>query len=177
MSNTSKILIHTALIHEAKPLIHYFDLVQNKLYEPLKLFENEKYILVVSGMGRKNTQKTLPFLYEKYNIQKAINIGIAGCKDRNIKLGTLCCINHDFEQIEHATITTVDKPLADESVLETQLVDMEADMFLEISRKHLKENNIFVFKIISDYLDITIPDKSFVYNSIKKSISKWEIVI
>lgn len=177
MSITKKILIHTALYPEAKPIIQYFNLIQNKSYEPLKIFENNKYILVVSGMGRKKTNDVLSYMFEQFSIKKIINIGIAGCKDTSIKLGTLFCINHIMENINTTTITTVDRPLTDDVELKTVLVDMEADMFLEVSKTYLDEENIFVFKIVSDYLSDKIPDKSFVYNSIKKSIPKWENVI
>lgn len=177
MLNSPKVLIHTALFPEAKPIIQYFNLIQNKLYEPLKIYENEKYILVVCGMGIKKTNEILPFIFEKFNIQKAINIGIAGCKDKNINLGSLFCCNKDLESISYATITTVNTPLDDSSLLNTTLVDMEADAFLNNAKLNLKDEDIFVFKIVSDYLSKEIPDKSFVYNSIKKSIPKWEIVI
>lgn len=177
MPNTHKILIHTALYPEAKPIIQYFNLVQNKTYEPLKIFENDQYILVVSGMGQSKTNQTLPFVFEHFCIKKALNIGIAGCKDKTIKLGSLFCINHSLKDIQTATLTTVDKPLDDASHLETLLVDMEAESFLQCARKNLSEENIFVFKVVSDHLSKEIPNKSLVYNSIKKSISKWENMI
>ena len=177
MSNHAKILIHTALIHEAKPIIQYFNLVQNKTYEPLKIYENDTYLLVVAGMGPKKTNETLPFIFEQFKIKKAINMGIAGCIDKNVKLGTLFCTNHSFENIKNATITTVDCAIDDASKLNTLLVDMESDSFLNNARKNLEEENIFVFKIVSDYLSKEIPAKDFVYNSIKKSILKWENVI
>ncbi len=172
-----KTLIYTALYPEAKPLIHYFKLIQNKTYEPLKIFENETYILVVGGIGRNQTEAILPFIYENFEINKTINIGIAGSKDKSIKLGSLFCVNHVLNGIPRTTITTVDAPFDDSSLLETTLVDMEADSFLTVSKKYLSQKDIYVFKVVSDYLSKNIPDKSFVYNSIKKSIAKWEIVI
>jgi len=175
--STHKTLIHTALYPEAKPIIQYFNLIQNKSYEPLKIFENEQYILVVCGIGREKTNQILPFIYETFNICKAVNIGIAGCKDKQIKLGTFFCTNQKLETIPNATLTTVDEVLEDENKLNTTLVDMEADSFLAVSNKNLEAKNIFIFKIVSDYLSKTIPDKSFVYNSIKKTIPKWENVI
>jgi len=176
MSN-HKTLIYTALYPEAKPLIQYFKLIQNETYEPLKIFENETYLLVVGGIGRNQTQAILPFIYENFKISKTINIGIAGCKDKSIKLGSLFCVNQEVNDIPRTTITTVDMPLDDSSLLETTLVDMEADSFLEVSQKYLPQKDIYVFKVVSDYLSKSIPDKSFVYNSMKKSIAKWEIVI
>jgi len=177
MPNSPKTLLHTALYPEAKPIIHSFNLIQNKLYEPLKVFENDDYILVVGGIGKDKTKQCLPTVYENFNISKAVNVGIAGCKDTRVKLGSLFCTNQTLEGIEKGSITCVNTPLDDATKLDTLLVDMESDAFLEISRNYLKDNNIFVFKIVSDYLDTKIPDKSFVYNSIKKSIAKWVIML
>ena len=177
MSNTSKILIHTALYPEAKPVIQHFNLIQNKLYVPLKIFENEKYLLVVGGIGQKKTNEILPIIFKQFKIKKAINLGIAGCKDENIKLGTLFCTNHKLKNIQTATLTTVDAPLDDATKLNTMLVDMEANAFINNAKEYLDKENIFIFKIVSDYLSKKIPDKSFVYNSIKKSIPIWENVI
>ncbi len=177
MSIRYKTLIHTALYPEAKPLIHYFNLLQNKTYDKYRIYENDKYILIITGMGCQNVEKTLPFIYENFSINRAINIGIAGCKDTNIKLGSLFCTNKHLENIKFQTLTTVDKPLEDSRKLDTTLVDMEAKSFLNISKNNLNEKDIFVFKIVSDYLSKEIPNKSFVYNNIKKSISKWENVV
>ncbi|NQY93368.1 MAG: nucleoside phosphorylase [Campylobacteraceae bacterium] len=176
MSN-HKTLIHTALHPEAKPIIQYFNLLPNKTYEPLKIFENENYILVVAGIGRTQTKNILPFIFDNFKIKKAINIGIAGCKDKSVKLGTLFCVNQTVKDIQTTTITTVDSPLDDVSLLHTTLVDMESEEFLQISKTYLNPKDIYVFKIVSDYLSKNIPDKSFVFNSIKKSIPKWEIVL
>ena len=177
MSQRYKTLIHTALYPEAKPLIHYFNLVQNKIYDKYRIYENDKFILVITGIGCQNTEKILPFIYENFNINRAINIGIAGCKDKNIKLGSLFCTNQHLENIKFETLTTVDEPLVDETNLNTTLVDMEAQSFLNISKNNLNEKDIFVFKIVSDYLSKEIPDKSFVYNNIKKTIPKWENMV
>ena len=177
MSTRYKTLIHTALYPEAKPIIHYFNLVQNKTHDIYRIYENENYILVVSGMGSKNVNLVVPFIYDNFKINKAINIGIAGCKDKSIKLGSLFCTNQNLSAIKFQTLTSVDEPLDDETKLNTTLVDMEAQSFLKISKNNLNEKDIYVFKIVSDYLSKKIPDKSLVYNSIKKSIPKWENVI
>jgi len=69
---------------------------------------------------------------------------------------------------------SVDEPLDDKDKLDAMLVDMEAKSFLHVSKQYLKDENIFVFKVVSDYLDKTIPRKEFVENLIKNSIKSWE---
>jgi len=94
------ILIHTALFFEANPIIQYLKLhfVTKK---PFKMYQNDKYILIISGIGGQNTIKALGYVYEKYAINYAINIGIAGTKDKQLKIGDLIVANqlsqHDLD--------------------------------------------------------------------------------
>jgi len=174
----AKTLIYTALLPEAQPVINFLKLKQDSSIQNLpktsKLFkdENDQYLLIVSGVGKENCIKSLEFVYNNYNISKVINLGIAGCIDSSIKIGTLFCTNRLVQNINFAPITTVDKPLDDDENLETLLVDMEAKYFLDISKKYCKD--IYCFKIVSDYLDTKIPKKSFVIELIEKSKDKWK---
>ena len=155
------ILIHTALFFEANPIIQYLKLhfVTKK---PFKIYQNDKYILIISGIGGQNTIKALGYVYEKYAINYAINIGIAGTKDKQLKIGDLIQVRDN--------ILTVDTPLDDASKLNKQLVDMEYQYFYDISSSY----NIptVSYKVVSDYLDITIPKKQFVYDIIYKNLPK-----
>ena len=173
----SKTLIHTALLCEAQALINYYKLkqdvsVQNK---SIKLFINDEIMVLVSGIGKNNTLNSLEYVFKHYEITKAINIGIAGCSDSSIAIGTLFCTNKLFTGINFASLTTVDEPLQTDENLETLLVDMEAKYFIEESKKHL--NEVYVFKVVSDYLDIHIPKKSFVIELIRNSFEKWKSLI
>ncbi|WP_320036033.1 nucleoside phosphorylase [Halarcobacter sp.] len=174
----SKTFIHTALLSEAQALINSLKLKQDNSVQNLpknsKLFkdEDEKYLLIVSGMGKENCINSLEYVYENYKISKAINIGIAGCSDSSVKIGTLFCTNRLLPNINFAPITTVDEPLEDDENLETLLVDMEAKYFLETSKKYC--DNLFCFKVVSDYLEIEIPKKSFVIELIEKTKQSWK---
>ncbi|XPV68101.1 MAG: nucleoside phosphorylase [Halarcobacter sp.] len=171
-------LIYTALLSEAQPLINFLKLKQDNSVQNLpkntKLFTNEEssYILLVSGIGKENCKKSLKFVFENYKIGKAINIGIAACCDSSVKIGTLFCTNKLLPRINFAPITTVDTPLESDENLETLLVDMESKYFLEICKKDC--NEIYVFKVVSDYLDTTIPKKAFVIELIQNSLNSWK---
>ncbi len=167
-----KVLIHTALQPEAQYLINFYKLKQDISIQNFKLFFNDNIILIVSGMGKKNTIDSLTFVFENYQISKAINIGIAGCCDESIKIGTLFCTNRLLPNINFAPITTVDTPLDSDENLETLLVDMESLYFKETCLKYIKD--VYIFKVVSDYLDITIPKKSFVIELIQNSFKSWE---
>ena len=112
------------------------------------------------------------YIFEKTTITKAINIGISGCGDTSIKIGTLFCTNKLLPKINFASLTTIDEPLLSDEDLETLLVDMEAKYFKEISSKYTK--NIYIFKVVSDYLDMITPNESFIEELIENSFDKWK---
>ncbi len=174
----SKTLIHCALLSEAQSVINFLKLAQDNSVQNLpsraKLFvdKDNKYLLIVSGIGKENTEESLKFIFENFEIQKAINLGIVGCSDSSIKVGTLFCTNRLLPNINFAPITTVDKPLQSDENLQTLLVDMESNYFNKIAKNYCKE--LFIFKVVSDYLDIEIPKKSFVIEIIQKSLPIWK---
>lgn len=174
----SKTFIYTALLSEAQPLINFLKLKQDDSVQNLpknnKLFKDEedKCLLIVSGIGKENCIKSLEFVFENFEIDKAFNIGIAGCSDSSIKIGTLFCVNKLLPNINFAPITTVNEPLESDENLETLLVDMEAKYFLETSKKYCRD--IYCFKVVSDYLETQIPKKAFVIELIEKCKDKWK---
>lgn len=148
------ILIHTALLCEAQTFIEKLKL--KKTNSNPKIYSNDKYIILVSGVGEYNTKNSLKYIFQKYTISKAINIGISGCSNRDIKIGTLFCTNHKLNNINYLPIITFDKPIIsdnDFNIKDDILYDMEVKYFLEILSKYLDNKNIYVFKIVSDYLN------------------------
>ncbi len=172
----SKILIHTALLSEAQAIIKFLNLKQDitaqKLPNDSKLYTNDTTLLIVSGIGKTNTLDALTFIFNEYEISKAINIGIAGCGDSSIKIGTLFCTNKLFPNINFAPITTVDEPLDSDEDLETLLVDMEAKYFLQAAKEHLKD--ITILKVVSDHLETQIPKEAFVIELVQNSLPQWK---
>lgn len=168
VSNTSKTLIHTALLCEAQPLIQYLKLFKNKEFP--NIYENDQYVLIVSGIGKIATQMALELIFKTYKIHKALNIGIAGCKEETISIGTLCCTTHILNNIRYETLITHDKPLENKEQLSTTLVDMEANYFLKKCEAFLDKEKIYCLKVVSDYLSREIPKKQFVTDLIQKNI-------
>lgn len=161
-------LIHCAFLAEAKPIIGLF-----KLQKISSVFyENEDIVLVIGGMGCEKTQNALQLVFVSYEFKKAINIGIAGCKNTDIAIGSLFCTNHKLQEIPVATLQSFENPVTCKDDIQSTLVDMEADIFLKICQKHLEKENVFVFKVVSDYLEDTIPTKAFVNELIQKNLKK-----
>ena len=166
-------LIHTALFCEAKSIIEHFKMrsIQKK---PYRIYSRDSLMLIVSGIGVKKTALCVEDIFKKQKFVKAINIGIAGCKDKSVEIGALCCTNQKLSDINYLTLSSHNKPVVDKKALSSTLVDMEADSFLKICKEHLSSENIFVFKVVSDHLNAKIPQKSFVEGLIKDSIKLWE---
>ena len=166
-------LIYTALLSEAQYLIEKLKLKLEQ--KNPKIYKNKDIILSVGGIGKKNTIKTLTIIYEKQKISKAINIGIAGCSDKNISIGELFCTNRKLKNINYINLETVDSPqLLTLNSSPLTLYDMEASYFQEISSRYLNQEDIFIFKVVSDHLDNKIPSKEFVKQLIKNSMKSWE---
>ncbi|RXJ87474.1 nucleoside phosphorylase [Arcobacter sp. CECT 8985] len=171
----NKTLIHSALLCECQCVINFFKLKQDKSCSAFKLYHNEKIVLVVSGIGKENTINALRFAFDNFIISKAINIGIAGCKDQSIDIGTLFTTNKKIKNLNFTTLTTIDKPLDNKLNLKTTLVDMEAFYFEEYCKQYCE--NIIVLKVVSDYLDTNIPKKSFIIDLMQNNFNQWKSLI
>jgi len=170
------ILIHTALFAEAKSIIEHFKL-QCLQTKPYRIYTKEDIVVIVSGMGKEKTSLHVKDVLKKYDIKKAINVGIAGCKDKDIEIGSLFCTNHRLDFINYANLTTVDKPLNDKRNLQTTLVDMEAESFISTCKEFLDIKDIYILKVVSDHLSTTIPKKEFVWKIIEKNLKSISKVV
>jgi len=163
-------LIHTALVAEAKPIIGHFKLTC-KAKQPFNLYEGDGIALIVSGMGSEKTKDALQYALSLYEPCVAINVGIAGCRDATVLKGTLFCTTHEGLDIPFATCSSHQKAVEDALHVNTMLVDREAKTFLQTLPKSIET---YVFKVVSDHLETTIPSKADVGNWIGKSIKRWE---
>jgi nucleoside phosphorylase len=175
VSNSSKTLIHTALLCEAQPLIQSLKLTKNKTVP--QMYENETHLLVVSGIGKKATLKALSEIFKMYSFHKAINVGIAGCKEEHIAVGTLFCTTHTNTQMPYASLCTHDTPVEDKSILSATLVDMEAQYFMQLCQEYLPKEQIYCLKVVSDYCNRALPSKQFVTNLIQQNILKIKEIL
>lgn len=163
-------LIHTALVAEAKPIIGHFKLTC-KAKQPFNLYEGDGIVLIVSGIGSEKTQEALMYALSLYEPCVAINVGIAGCVDERIAKGALFCTTHEGLDIPFATCSSHSKAVEDGLHVKTTLVDREAQTFLQALPTSIET---YVFKIVSDHLEVSIPSKADVGNWIGKSIKQWE---
>ena len=135
-----------ALFPEARPLIRRLELKKESLGPGLELYIGSDHALLVTGIGRLTAAVKVARalqLPRLAGVNSVINIGICGCSDISIALGTVFIANkieedsttraffpdmlirHPFEE---ATLVTVDSPKirGPQELPERVLYDMEA---------------------------------------------------
>ena len=77
---------------------------QEKIYNLVFNFgtiNNQKYIIVKSGVGKVNAARTTQILIDKFDIKYIINVGSAGGLDNNLNIGDIVIgnklVQHDFD--------------------------------------------------------------------------------
>lgn len=168
------ILIHTALLCEAQSFIEYYKLKKTNSYP--KIYANDSLIICISGVGEENTIKALEYVFKNYKITKAFNIGIASCNDTNITIGSLFCTNQKLQEIQTLPLITSNIAVTNSQEKQTTLFDMEGSFFENICLNYLTKENIFIFKVVSDYLNDEILPKDFVKSLIHKQTILLKII-
>ena len=164
------ILIHTALLCEAMPIIERFKLKLDKS-EKFKIYKNEQIWLCVLGVGAKNTANLAEILRIN-SFNKVINLGICGCSDKGVKIGEIFCINEKIEGFKTANLECVSSP---QTTIEAMLCDMESDEFGRICAEF--GVSFLIVKIVSDHLNTERISKNFVYNLVKNQIKNIERIL
>ena len=159
------ILIYTALLCEAQSFIEILKL--KKTNSNPKIYSNNKYLVLIGGIGKENTINSLEFIFKNYKVSNAINIGIAGISNHSIKIGELFCCNHKLKDIKWLPLKTVIKPQKKIDSHKDTLYDMEGEYFLDICLKNVCEKDTFVYKVVSDHLSDEILPKDFIKQLIK----------
>jgi len=154
-------LIHTALLSEGQTFIEKYKL--HKVNSLPKIYANKNMLVLIGGIGKENTYNSLEFVFKNYTITKAVNIGIVGCGDTTIEIGELFCTNKELKDIKSMHCKTVDiAQLHTPNVALNTLYDMEASYFLDVVNRYIHKENIYIFKIVSDHLDSSVPKKEFI---------------
>ena len=162
--------IITALKSEAKPIIDFYGLEFSGLSN-FQLYKNDKFTLLITGVGRKNVSNVLNLFLKKNKVIKnhIINIGISGGRKDNCSIGQLFLINKVSDEksnlsfnlgsqqsfsLKNNEITTVSKPVLDNNFKGEGLVDMEAYEICKTVNNLDCLDRLFILKIVSDYMDM-----------------------
>ena len=177
MIKKNEINIVVAMKREALPLISYWDLKENrdKFYSNKK----KKINLIISGIGKKKSEKATKYLAEKTNKNSFfVNIGIAGHKDYNLGEITLVSKVTDNKtkyswypsllwktKMKKTPLITVGFPKIRYTT--NNLYDMEASGFFKGAREFVGPEMVQCIKIISDN------KKSSILNISSNKIENW----
>ena len=168
-------LIHTAMLCEALPIIQYFKLKEQQ-NKPFKLYSGNSILLAVSGIGRQAAGRVIKSCLQNHSVERAINIGIAGCNNPQISIGAVYSVYGGPEHLPAMPLITVDQPVDYLPQHQSTLVDMEGSEFVKTLCGVIKNQDIHVIKVVSDHLKTAIPEKQFVSKLIAESIPHWEVI-
>ena len=164
-------VILSALKAEAFPLINYYKLIPSNSIG-LQMYRNDLFTMLITGVGKKNVNKTLKeYLKKTKNIEEAkfINIGIAGGVKGNCKIGEMFFIDKVFDDYLEVNyniksgnrsnllenrVTTVFEPIMNSDQEREGLVDMEAYEICSVLSNFNHLNKVTIIKIVSDFMDL-----------------------
>ena len=173
-------LFVSALNSEAKPLIELFKLSLVK-DSNFKIFENNKLVLIISGIGSINAAIATTYAINKFDITNTVNIGICGSFDKSVNTGDIFdikkVINYQTHKVYHLknlkrvapakTLYSFENP-QNSPILKNSLADMESIGFFLSAREFIDPKNIYILKVVSDYIDDKILTNKKVSSLIKK---------
>ncbi len=168
------LLICMAHLGEAQKFISALKLkrVDNNFYQSIN-DDNDDYSLLLTGEGPTQVLTKLPYYIGKYNIDRVVNLGIAGCLDPNLELQQIYSIRTlyaygeteaKFHSYTTANIDTtigpsIDCITADQRVLtddyskklshHAKIVDREAWAVARVCQEF--KLTFFCYKLLSDH--------------------------
>lgn len=188
------IYLTTALYYEAEPLIRLFMLEKDNTFHKIQVFSNEKFYLIVTGVGAIQAAVAIAIVCSSYPPKKGdflINIGVCGARTQYAPIGTIFCCNkicekssrrcfypdmlysHPFKENTVLTCSIKQTKKEMEQERETLLFDMEAFGVFQSGVYFFSTHQIIVLKIVSDYGDNTITPE-VIKQLIEQNIEKIE---
>lgn len=184
------ILIVTALMLEATPIIDFFKLKKDMSVLPYSVYRGSDIALIVSGVGKIKSAIAAVYLCSAYGFGHSdvlINIGFCGAGGKLHEVGSLLVANkitdmdtrRDYypdifcgDGLPLVPLQCFSKPVKAEDVQEqTELFcDMESAGIMEASKKFFYAHNILILKIISDYLAPERLDKAQLKSYIENNL-------
>ncbi len=184
-----KSLFVTALMEEARPFIGLLGLKKMQVPGNLGLYARGTTRLLITGIGRIQaainlTRLLQQDLHEPY--AHIINVGICGCGNLTLPLGTACLVNKITEGatgrvfipdrlytscFPETALVTVDLPKINRAGNDPTLYDMESSGLFQAATQFLTADRIHFIKVVSDYLDGRFPSKANIQELVGKSAS------
>jgi adenosylhomocysteine nucleosidase len=164
-----------ATMLEAKPFVLGMSLTRRRK-KPFALFENDRVVLIISGIGKANAAMATGYLCYACRPDRVCNLGAAGAADFSHALGEIFHITEIIEYDRHklttkrpyihhpdilngfqtAKLSTSDRAVLDPDErkkisMNADLIDMEGASVVQACRKF--DTPCFMFKFVSDTPD------------------------
>ncbi|RUM65495.1 MAG: hypothetical protein DSZ05_05930 [Sulfurospirillum sp.] len=178
----------TALHAEAAPIIEKYRLTrQENPFFPL--YSSEKITLIVSGMTPLQSAIATTYLLTtlKSVPDTIANLGICASTRQNDPIGTCYAIRKITDTMTQKVyhLPKIESSLPQTSIAtypvpqqtkahKHHLLDMESSGFYTAARRFLPPEKIRLFKVVSDYGNMEVPDTQFVREIIQKNLSSLE---
>lgn len=177
------IYILCALQAEAQAFVDKYKLKKESLSN-YKLFKNEKFMIIVSGIGVDNARDATQTLINYFDISDDdiyLNIGICAA-NKSFEIGELIEIDAiEYEGLHYKLakntshmLTCIDKE-ADTPL--TDIVDMESFGFYEAVKHSPAIKNFYILKIVSDHFEPKKITKEFAKSLIFNQIDAINTII
>ncbi|NLO82447.1 MAG: hypothetical protein GX094_05230 [Clostridiales bacterium] len=190
------IYVVAALPWEARPIVERHKLKRDDGCKFFPLFKGNGMYLIVSGIGKMASAIATTYLLAGVNTDQGVaivNIGVCGAASQKHSIGTPVLIHRivDYETgreyypdilLEHpfveGSIATHNRLVRQKDVDSGQIqlcadfVDMEASGFFQAASKFLSPHQIYIIKIIGDYLEADNFDKSEIVGLITEAMDK-----
>lgn len=190
------IFICTATYFEGESFIKKLSLKKDINITKFQVFKNNDITLIITGVGKIKATSALVHTFSIYNTQSPsllINFGICGASNKKLPIGTTYLCNKLIDNSSKKTYYTdiIYNTPFEEACIETydtiinvpidyeitgDLIDMEAVGVYEGGSLFLHTHEIFIIKLISDYLDANSMNKPLVkekINSATDEIINW----
>jgi nucleoside phosphorylase len=187
----SKLIIVTALMSEAVPLIDYYRMLKQPGRAHYQLFRSKQLELLVCGVGAERMRRGMrAYLEHEANISRSIwlNLGIAGGYDQDIgQLVWADCVGNTRISLPAGinnvpTITVCSQLSPSRNYRAGVLLDMEADSWLHSIAENpieFEPERLFCAKVVSDNRcnNGHIIDKKWVCDIMRQQIKELDYQI
>jgi adenosylhomocysteine nucleosidase len=177
--NLGRVYVVTALYWEAQPIIQKYKLKRNTVCRHFPVYQGNDMMLVVGGVGKMASAIATSYLLARGGAEQGtvvFNIGICGSGSREYPIGMPVLIHQIIDKetgrqyfpdilIEHpfleGNIETHNRVVKLQNSCATSLeeradfVDMESAGFFEAASHFVAPHQIYVIKVIGDYMDKT----------------------
>lgn len=189
--------IVVAMHCEAKPLIQQFALKRDDSARFFEIYKNEDKVLVISGVGKMRSAIATTHILSRLELDEnsvIVNIGTCGSISKSLSVGSPVLINKikDAEtgkeyypdillrhiSMEQGSLDTHNKVFIRDNMANIygqedrypDFVDMEASGFFQAAERFVGPHQIYVVKVVSDYLEGDLLDKVYIADCMDKAM-------